>query len=35
MQDDPSGPSKNGGRKKYFIMAKITDRRGVVLSVGH
>lgn len=35
MQDDPSGPPKYSGRKKYFIMAKITDKRGMVLSVGH
>lgn len=35
MQDDPSGPPKTYGRKKYFIMAKITDKSGMVLSVGH
>ena len=35
MQDDLSGPPKTYGRKKYFIMAKITDKSGMVLSVGH
>ena len=31
MQD---GPSKRK-QKKYFVMAKITDKSGMVLSVGH
>ena len=26
---------KHHGRKKYFIMAKIADKRGNVLSIGH
>ena len=32
MQAEPSHPSN---RKKYFIMAKICDKRGKVLSIGH
>ena len=34
MQDGPSSHSKRK-QKKYFVMAKITDRKGKVLSIGH